>query len=250
MTRNGNVERNRRDLLTAVKAVDESGELWPLAQVKQIHSSIVHRVNEAAKEPIAGDGNDHQCARVAAGDQDRRLQCRCCWSTRSAAWWVRFTQGGAERLRASWRRVWARCAASSAACLATCARPSAHVCASAATPSAPKCAPEFDSQFTYADELFEEVFDSNAIHIRYPLLFLNKRAPGHGDLGPEIHLDLVGANRRAVAGCRPPRRKHQCDRRLHRVRHEAILLPPARVREDRQNDGGGRDQGPSFSASG
>jgi hypothetical protein len=30
------------------------------------------------------------------------------------------------------------------------------------------------------------------------LLFLNKRAPGHGDLGPEIHLDLVEANRRQL----------------------------------------------------
>jgi hypothetical protein len=57
---------------------------------------------------------------------------------------------------------------------------------------------EFQSQFSYADELFEEVFDSNAIHIRYPLLFLNQRAPGHGDLGPELHLDLVKANRRQL----------------------------------------------------
>ena len=47
-------------------------------------------------------------------------------------------------------------------------------------------------------ELFEEVFDSNAIHVRYPLLFLNQRAPGHGDLGPELHLDLVEANRRQL----------------------------------------------------
>ena len=35
---------------------------------------------------------------------------------------------------------------------------------------------EFESQFAYAGQLFEEVFDSNAIHVRYPLLFLNKRA--------------------------------------------------------------------------
>ena len=57
---------------------------------------------------------------------------------------------------------------------------------------------EFESQFTYASELFEEVFDSNAIHIKYPMLFLNQRAPGHGDLGPEIHLDLVTANQRQL----------------------------------------------------
>ncbi len=48
------------------------------------------------------------------------------------------------------------------------------------------------------DELFEEVFDSNAVHVKYPLLFLNQRAPGHGDLGPEIHLDLIAANRRQL----------------------------------------------------
>ena len=57
---------------------------------------------------------------------------------------------------------------------------------------------QFESQFHYADELFEEVFDSNAIHIRYPMLFLNQRAPGHGNLGPEIHLNLVAANRRQL----------------------------------------------------
>jgi polyphenol oxidase len=62
----------------------------------------------------------------------------------------------------------------------------------------PEVRAEFESQFTYADDLFEEVFDSNAIHVRYPLLFLNQRAPGHGDLGPEIHLDLVKANRRQL----------------------------------------------------
>jgi polyphenol oxidase len=57
---------------------------------------------------------------------------------------------------------------------------------------------EFESQFSYADEVFEDVFDSNAVHVRYPMLFLNQRAPGHGDLGPELHLDLVEANRRQL----------------------------------------------------
>ena len=57
---------------------------------------------------------------------------------------------------------------------------------------------EFESQFTYAAELFEEVFDSNAVHVKYPMLFLNQRAPGHGDLGPELHLDLVAANQRQL----------------------------------------------------
>ena len=64
---------------------------------------------------------------------------------------------------------------------------------------------EFESQLAYANELFEEVFDSNAIHVKYPLMFLNQRAPGHADLGPEIHLDLVAANRHQLedAGLHP-----------------------------------------------
>jgi copper oxidase (laccase) domain-containing protein len=30
------------------------------------------------------------------------------------------------------------------------------------------------------------------------MLFLTARAPGHSDLGPQIHLDLVEANRRQL----------------------------------------------------
>ncbi len=39
-----NVERNRRAFLTALGATDANGEPWPLLQVRQIHSAIVHRV--------------------------------------------------------------------------------------------------------------------------------------------------------------------------------------------------------------
>ena len=63
----------------------------------------------------------------------------------------------------------------------------------------PEVRAEFDSQFPYSGELFEEVFDANAIHVRYPMLFLTARAPGHSELGPELHLDLIEANRRQLA---------------------------------------------------
>lgn len=64
---------------------------------------------------------------------------------------------------------------------------------------------EFESQFQYAHELFHEVFDSDPIKIKYPMLFLTQRAPGHSPIGPQIHLDLVEANRRQLldAGLRP-----------------------------------------------
>ena len=59
---------------------------------------------------------------------------------------------------------------------------------------------EFTSQFAYAAELFREVFDSDPIRMRYPMLFLTQRAPGHSPIGPQIHLDLVEANRRQLLG--------------------------------------------------
>ncbi len=64
---------------------------------------------------------------------------------------------------------------------------------------------EFESQFAYAPELFSEVYESDPVRERYPLLFLTARAPGHSNIGPQIHLDLVQANRRQLldAGLRP-----------------------------------------------
>ena len=64
---------------------------------------------------------------------------------------------------------------------------------------------EFESQFTYARELFKEVFDSDPVRRKYPMLFLTQRAPGHSPIGPSLHIDLVEANRRQLlaAGLRP-----------------------------------------------
>jgi YfiH family protein len=57
---------------------------------------------------------------------------------------------------------------------------------------------EFTSQFSYAEELFSEVFDSDPVKEKYPLLFMTARAPGHSNLGPSLHLDLWEANRRQL----------------------------------------------------
>ena len=57
---------------------------------------------------------------------------------------------------------------------------------------------EFESQFAYAPTLFTEVYDSDPIRDKYPLLFLTARAPGHSNIGPQIHLDLFEANRQQL----------------------------------------------------
>ena len=65
---------------------------------------------------------------------------------------------------------------------------------------------EFESQFPRANELFREVKSSDAVRDKYPLLFMNARAPGHGDDCVKLHLDLREANRRQLlAADVPPR---------------------------------------------
>ncbi len=57
---------------------------------------------------------------------------------------------------------------------------------------------EFESQFSYGRELFREVYDSDVVRKKYPMLFLTQRAPGHSPIGPSLHVDLVEANRRQL----------------------------------------------------
>jgi YfiH family protein len=63
----------------------------------------------------------------------------------------------------------------------------------------------FESQFNYGSELFHEVYDSDEVRKKYPMLFLTQRAPGHSPIGPNLHLDLIEANRHQLldAGVRP-----------------------------------------------
>ncbi len=57
---------------------------------------------------------------------------------------------------------------------------------------------EFESQFVYGRELFREVYDSDPVRTKYPMLFLTQRAPGHSPIGPSLHVDLTEANRRQL----------------------------------------------------
>ncbi|WP_235011777.1 peptidoglycan editing factor PgeF [Bryocella elongata] len=57
---------------------------------------------------------------------------------------------------------------------------------------------QFESQFSYGAELFYEVSDADPIRLKYPMLFLTARAPGHSGVGPELHMDLFEANRRQL----------------------------------------------------
>jgi purine-nucleoside/S-methyl-5'-thioadenosine phosphorylase / adenosine deaminase len=192
-----NVERNRKAFLAALRATDANGDPWPLLQVKQIHSSIVHRVSAPAKDPLAGDGlitkapglllaiKTADCVPVLVVDIKRRVVAAFHAGWRGTV--ARIVEKGVGEMRHQFGSLPRDLRAAIGPCIRRCCYRVGH-----------EVRAEFESQFSYADDLFEEVFDSNAIHVRYPLLFLNQRAPGHGDLGPEIHLDLVEANRRQL----------------------------------------------------
>ena len=62
----------------------------------------------------------------------------------------------------------------------------------------PEVEDEFACQFAYSSEIFFDVYDSQKLHAKYPLLFLNQRPPGHGDPALSRHVDLLEANRRQL----------------------------------------------------
>jgi len=192
-----NVERNRRAFLAGLRATDEKGVAWPLVQVKQIHSAIVHRISAVTLETLAGDGlitnapalllaiKTADCVPVLVADVKRRVVGAFHAGWRGTV--ARIVEKGVGEMRRQFGSL--------PRDLRAAIGPSIRRCCYQV---GPEVRAEFESQFSYAGDLFEEVFDSNAIHVRYPLLFLNQRAPGHGDLGPEMHLDLVEANRRQL----------------------------------------------------
>jgi len=62
----------------------------------------------------------------------------------------------------------------------------------------------FHSQFDYAGALFHSVQESDPVRQKYPMLFMNQRAPGHGDPCIKLHLDLREANRRQLLAAGVP----------------------------------------------
>jgi len=192
-----NVERNRAQFLEGVGAMSDNGRAWPLVQLKQVHSSIVQRVTAVTHDPLAGDGlitgtaglllaiKTADCVPVLVADVKRRAVGAFHAGWRGTV--ARVTEKGIGEMRRQFgsvpRDLRAVIGPSIRQC---CYQVGAEVLA------------EFESQFSYAGELFEEVFDANAIHVRYPMLFMDQRAPGHGELGPEIHLDLAAANQRQL----------------------------------------------------
>ncbi|MDT8070045.1 MAG: peptidoglycan editing factor PgeF [Terriglobia bacterium] len=197
-----NVARNR-ELFARALGAQTDGHLWPLVQTHQIHSPIVHRVSCSEPHPAAGDGlitntpgvliavKVADCIPVIAVDPVRRAV-----GVFHAGWrgtMQRILQKGIGEMRRQFGSDPSDILVAIGAGISVCCYQVGD-----------EVLEQFHSQFSYADELIEEVFDSHSLHVKYPLLFLNQRAPGHGELPKVPHLDLIKANTRQAVDAGVP----------------------------------------------
>ncbi len=197
------VAKNRRLL---VKAVTGNSTV-PLVTVRQIHSNLVLRAgysDAGLRQPAKADGlmTDQpglllavmtaDCIPVLVADRRRRVVAAFHAGWRGTV--RRIVECGVGRLRFHF--------GSSPEDLIAAIGPGIGVCCYAVGEEVQAA---FESQFAYASDLFTEVYDPDPVRLKYPMLFLNQRAPGHAAPMMSLHLDLVEANRRQLmdAGLRP-----------------------------------------------
>jgi polyphenol oxidase len=181
-----------------VSAATGGKEILGMVTLRQIHSSLIRRVAaDDVNTPLKGDGllTDHpgvllgiqtaDCIPVLVADRKNRAVAAFHAGWRGTL--ARIVENGVGRMRLEFG-----------------SRPE-HLIASIG-PGIGQCCysvgdevrQQFESQFPYAPELFREVYDSDPVKEKYPMLFLTARAPGHSELGPAMHLDLVETNRRQL----------------------------------------------------
>lgn len=187
-----NIEQNRQLFLRRLLTPAAPDHL-PLVTLKQIHSAIVHQVETPPEQRLRGDGlvtrvpgmllaiQVADCMPVLLADPEHRAV-----GIFHAGWrgtLQRIVEKGVGEMRRRFN--------SAPEHLQAAIGPGIGGCCYEVGEEVER---EFESQFAYARELFSEVFDSRSLQARYPLLFLNQRAPGHGDAAVKRHLDLVKAN--------------------------------------------------------
>ena len=203
-----NVEKNRSKLLLSIGAAD-TRKPWPLVSLRQIHSDIIHVVSSAPGGPLTGDGlitnvpgiilavMTADCLPVLLADKKNRVVGAF------HAGWRGTVQRIAEKGLGIMRREFGT-------------RPEDVF--AAIGPGIQQCCYEvgselkdkFDSQFSYGGELFQEVKHYDDVHEKYPLLFMNMRAPGHGDQCIKLHLSLREANQRQLLEAGVPQKQISC----------------------------------------
>jgi hypothetical protein len=197
------VAQNRRLFAEAVSGDPST----PLVDVHQIHSNLVllASVADASREkPRSADGlmtgepgllvgiRTADCIPILVADRKRRAVAAFHAGWRGTV--QRIVESGIGRMRLQF--------GSRPEDLVAAIGPGIGPCCYAV---GEEVLSSFESQFAYARELFREVYDSGPVRTKYPLLFMTQRAPGHSEIGPSLHLNLVEANRRQLlaAGLKP-----------------------------------------------
>lgn len=187
------VEHNREAFL---RAVDAGPGGWHLVTQRQVHSDLIHCVTAADSHPT-GDGlitdvpglllgvQTADCLPVLLADTKRRAV-----GALHAGW-----RGTLKRIVAKGVGEMRRQFGSAPADLRAAIGPGIHSCCYHVGEEVRE---KFHSQFAYAAKLFREIRESNPVHEKYPLLFLNARPPGHGPEETLLYLDLVAANTRQL----------------------------------------------------
>ena len=191
-----NVEKNRQKLLVALRATAASRP-WPLVSLRQIHSDIIHIVTSPVAEPFTGDGLITDCPGIALAVMTADCLPVMLVDKKNRA---------AGVFHAGWRGTVQRIAEKGLGAMRCQFGSTPQDVEAVIGPGIGGCCYEvgdevkgkFESQFTYASDLFHQVFESDPVREKYPMLFMNARAPGHGDHGPKLHLDLAEANRRQL----------------------------------------------------
>ena len=192
------VERNRRTFVRQLTGRERS--LPELITLRQIHSGVIHIFKNSgrlSKTPLKGDGiittrtnallaiQVADCVPVLVADPIRGAVGAFHAGWRGTV--KRIVERGVGSMRAVFGSRPEHLHAAIGPCIHAC-------CYAVGT----EVIDEFHSQFVYSDQLFSEAYDRDPVKEKYPLLFLTARAPGHSNIGPQIHLDLVEANRRQL----------------------------------------------------
>ena len=196
------VERNRELFLEKLGVLKKKGvangrKRWPLITLRQIHSDLIHYVDQTPEHLLAGDGlltdtpglllavQAADCLPVIVVDRKRRAV-----GVFHAGWRgtvKRIVEKGVGEMRKHF--------GSDPSNLVAAIGPGVQACCYEV---GAEVRTRFEGQFAYGESLFREVKESDPVREKYPLLFLTARAPGHSELPNKLFLDLVEANRRQL----------------------------------------------------
>ena len=195
------VEQNRLRFMDAIGARE-----MKLVSVRQVHSDIIHCVTDAPSQPLAGDGlitstpgllltvRTADCYPIILADPKLRAV-----GVFHAGWrgtLARIVEKGVGEMRRHFDSQPENILAAVGPGIGNCCYKVGE-----------EVREKFTSRFAYADALFQETEEYDEVKLKYPMLFLTARGPGHShELFPKaIHLDLAEANRRQLldAGLTP-----------------------------------------------